>query len=107
MIAAREAGGCIHSLLNHGPFTACGHYERMEIDLESVGDAVIVDLCRQTAGTDERVAVETLPVGDRTQFVRGPARLFPAAAADIQAQLRRAGGETALESTHHRSGYAG
>src|SRR5450755_2330786 len=87
MVTASESRCAVHSLLDHGPITVRRDNECVQVDLKSVGDAVIVDLCRQAAGAYQLFAIQTLPVGDHPQFVGRLPRLFAPAAAHEQAEF--------------------
>ena len=74
----------------------------MQIDLEAVGDRVVVDARGQAAGADQRFAVEAAPLGHGAQFVGRVARVPPAAAADVQTEFVGPRIEAALERPQHR-----
>ena len=66
--------------------------ERVQIDLEAVGDGVVVDARGQAAGAHQRLAVEAAPFGNGAQLVGRVAGVPAASAADVDAKLvRRAG----------------
>ena len=73
MIAARQAHPFVHPLLHDRPLALRRHDERMQVDLEAVGDRVVVDARRQPAGAHERLAVDARPIGDAAELVRRPA----------------------------------
>ena len=58
VIAARQPAAFVHPLLHDRPFAICGDDERVQVDLEAVGDRIVVDACGEAAGADQRVAVE-------------------------------------------------
>ena len=68
----------VHSLLHDRPIAFGREDERVQIDLKTVGDSVVVYAGGQAADPDQRVAVETVSIGERTQFVRSVARVFAA-----------------------------
>lgn len=57
VISPGKAGLLIHPLLHHRPFAVRREHERMQVDLESVGDAVVIDLRGEPAGSDQFVAI--------------------------------------------------
>ena len=77
-------------------------HEAVQVDLEAVGDGVVVDARREPAGAHQRVAVEADAIGDRAQLVRRVARLLAAPAADVDAELVRPRVQAALQRAHHR-----
>ena len=89
VIAAGEPARFVHSLLHDRPLAVGRQDERVQIDLEAVGDGVVVDARGQSAGADQRIAVEAGAMRDVAQLVRRLARLPPAAAADVDAELVR------------------
>ena len=68
VISARRALLSVESLLDHGPLAGDCEHERVQIDLEAVGNGVVVDAGRQTAGADEGVAVETQAIRKHAQL---------------------------------------
>jgi hypothetical protein len=72
VIAARQAHAFVHPLLHDGPLALTRYDERMQVDLEAVGDRVVVDARRQPARAHERLAVDTRTIGDAAEFVGGP-----------------------------------
>ena len=69
VIAAGQAARLVHALLHDRPLAVGGHHERVQVDLEAVGDGVVVDARGQAAGADQRVAVEAGATGDVAQLV--------------------------------------
>jgi hypothetical protein len=107
VVAAGHATARVQPLLDDGPLALNGDHERVQVNLEAVGDGVVVDSRRQPAGANQRVAVQAAAVGDHEQFVRRGARVAAAAAADVDAQLVRPRRQAALERAHDRSGDSG
>jgi hypothetical protein len=107
VVAPRHAARRVHPLLHHGPTAVAAHHEGVEVDLESIGDRVVVDARREAAGADERAAVKPFPLRHRQQFVRRAPGMPPAAAADVNAEFAGARVEPAFERSHYRSGDAG
>jgi hypothetical protein len=87
MIAPRCTALIVEPLLHYRPFTIARDYEAVQINLESVRDGVVVDAGRQPAGTHERVAIKTVAIRKRAQFVWGIARVAAAAPTDIQPEF--------------------
>ena len=79
----------------------------VQVNLEAVGDGVVVDAGGQPARLDQRVAVEPRAIGQRSKLARCLARLTSAAAADVNAQLGRPRIESALERAHDGRGDSG
>ena len=69
VIAPGQAAGLVHSLLDDRPLAVRGQNERVQIDLKAVGDRVVVDARRQSAGPDERVTVEACALRDLAELV--------------------------------------
>ena len=74
VVSAGQTARLVHSLLDDGPFAVSGENESVEINLEAVGDRVVVDARRQTARANERLAVEASPLRDCAQFSRACSR---------------------------------
>ena len=107
VIAAGQPARFVHALLHHRPFARRGDDERVQVDLKSVGDGVVVDagvrrLVRTSsspsrprrsarARSSSGVLRECLPRPPQTYMPNSPAR-------GIQSPLQRA---------QHRSGDAG
>ena len=106
VIAARETRLLIHPLLDDRPFTSSGQEEAVQIDLKPVSNGVVVHLCRQPAGTNKCVTIQSGPVGNGPELVRRIAGMTSAATADINAQLVRARIQTTLQSAEHGRGDA-
>ena len=83
------------------------HHERVQVNLEAVGDRVVVDARGQPAGAHQRLAVEARASATARSSSGVFARVPAAAAADVEAQLVRARIEPALERAHHRCRDAG
>ena len=58
VVAAGQAARVVHPLLHDGPVAIRGDDERVQVDLEAVGNGVVVDPRREPAGPHQRVAVE-------------------------------------------------
>ena len=57
VVASGEPAFLVHALLNDGPFTGLINDEGMQVELEAIGDGVVVDPGGETAGTGKVVAV--------------------------------------------------
>ena len=88
MIAPREPGGVVDALLDDRPLALGGDHERVQVDLESVGDGVVVDPGGEPAGADQRVAIEPGALGDVAQLVGRAEGMTAPAAADVDARAR-------------------
>ena len=64
MVTAGKTALLIHALLHDRPFSFGSNDERMEIDLETVGDGVVIDSGGEAAGSHQRLAVEAAPFGN-------------------------------------------
>ena len=100
VVAAGGAGGVVHALLDHDPLAVVGEDEGVEVEGEAVLDGGAVDLGDEAAGAGERVAVEAGALGDGEELGGGLARVAAAAAADVEAELGREGGEAAFQGAH-------
>src|SRR5437867_6652541 len=87
VIAPGQTAGIVQPLLNNGPLTFRRDDERMEIDLKTIGDGVVVDAGREPACANQRFAVESTAIGKSTQFLRSISRMPPSAATNIDAKL--------------------
>src|ERR671924_2145728 len=58
VVTARHSAPVVQTLLHDGPLAVRGHDEAMEVNLESVGDRVVVDPRREPAGANQRFAIE-------------------------------------------------
>ena len=104
MITSRETALIVQTLLHHGPFALGGNDKGMEIDLEAVGNRVVVDSRCQPACPDQRLTVETTPLRNRSQFVRSITRVPAASTANINAEFIGTAMQSSLQGTHHRGG---
>ena len=107
VVPPRQAARLVHALLHHGPLARRIHHERMQVDLEPIGDGVVVHLRREPAGADQRFPIQAPALGYHAQFLGRVARVPAAPAADIEPQLVRARVEPALQRPHHGGGDAG
>jgi len=103
MVASGPFVDLIHARLDHGPIPVRTENKGVQINLESVGNRIVVDACGETAGSNERLPVQVPFLGDGAQFIRRLARVLPPAAANVKAQLIRTGGKASFQSTHYRS----
>ena len=107
VIAAGESGGVVHALLHDGPFAGVGEDEIVEVELESVGDGVVVDLGGEATGASEFVAIESGAGGDVAEFVGSATRVATTSAANVKAEFVGARIESAFERAHDAGGDAG
>ncbi len=96
MIAARQASRFVHPLLHHGPIACRGDDEGVQVDLESIGDGVIVHARREPAGADQFLTIQAVAVRHRAELIGSAPGMTPASAANIEAQLTRARIDAAL-----------
>src|SRR6185312_12896765 len=87
VIAPRLALVAVHALLHDRPFAVVGDEEAVEIEVEAVLYAGAVDLGDKAAGADQTGGIKALTFAEPAEFVRGLARVLPAAAADMQAEF--------------------
>ena len=57
MIATRQASFFVHALLDDRPFALGGDHETVEVELEAVGDGIVVDFRGELAGAYESGSV--------------------------------------------------
>src|SRR5690348_13325397 len=107
VIAARQSGGFIHSLLYYGPFPGLAYNKRVEINLESVDDSVIVDPGCEPAGSDQRLAIDAAPFGKGPKLIRSAARLLASSSANINSQFMCTRIQPTFQRSHHRRCDAG
>ena len=73
--------------MDNGPLAFIGQNESVKINLEAVGNGVVVDARRQPAGANEFFAVESPPLRDRAQLIGRIPGMLSAAAANIDAEF--------------------
>src|SRR6185312_10623348 len=78
--------------------------KRVQVELKAVGDCIVVDLRGELARSCKFLAIQVCTLRHGTQFIWCPARMAAAAATDMNTQLMRSWIESALESSHDRSG---
>jgi hypothetical protein len=66
VIPPRKTARVIHALLHDRPLALSSDYKIVQINLEAVGDGIVIDSCRKPAGADQRLAVEALAFGNRS-----------------------------------------
>src|SRR5438034_6634484 len=86
MIAARHSACLVHSLLHDSPLAVGREDKRMQINLKSIGDRVVVDSCRETAGSNQRFTIKAAPIGDGAEFIRRVSRMLATPAAEVNAK---------------------
>src|SRR6185437_14459402 len=94
----------IHPLLHNRPLARAADDERMQIKLEAIGDSVVVDLRRQSAGTGERFPVETGIRGEAAELIWRAARMTAATSTDEQAEVAEASVKASLQRSHDGCG---
>jgi len=77
MVAAGKARGVVEALLDDRPFAIGGDDEGVEVDLEAVGEAVVVDLGGEATGADQGFGVEATGFGDGAEFLKEDGGLPP------------------------------
>jgi len=107
VIAPRETVGLVHALLDDSPFAGFVDDKGVEIELESVGNGVVVNAGGEAACAGQIVAVEAGVRGEVDEFVGGTAGVASATSADGKAEFGEAGVQAALEGTQDGGGDAG
>ena len=102
MVAARQPLRLVHPLLHHHPVARLRDDEGVQVNLKPVRDRVVVYPRGQPAGPNELGTVDARPVGDGSELIGRAARLLPASAADVQAELGGTRIQAALEGAHDR-----
>src|SRR5262245_32857099 len=102
VIPPRHPTLLVEALLNDGPLSASGQNETVQINLETVGDGVVVDTRSQTARSDQRPAVQSASIGDCQKLLRSVARKPAAATANEDAEFIRTWRQTALKRANDR-----
>ncbi len=107
VIAACLPAGIVHALLHHHPFSVVGDDETVQIEVEPVLHGGTIHFRHQPAGTGQRIAIEPGALADRHQLARCLARLLPAPAADMNAELMRHRRQPAFQGADDAGGNAG
>ena len=107
VIAPRLPGIAVHALLHHGPLAVVGHDEAVQVKIEAVLHGGAVHLGDEPARACERRAVDAGALADRDQLLRRLARMPPAPAAHMDAELGLQRREAALERAEHARRDAG
>ena len=102
MITPGLAVVAVHALLDHDPVSVIGDDEAMEIEIKPVLDRRAVDLGDKPARPGKCRAVETDPITNRDELMRGLARVIAPSAADMDAELSGQGCQAALQRTDAR-----
>src|SRR6185312_6322393 len=97
----------VHALLDNGPLAGLVDDEGVQVELESVGDGVVVDTGGEAAGAGEVVAVEACARREGAEFVGGAGGVASPSAADGEAEVGEVRVESALEGSHDGGGDAG
>jgi hypothetical protein len=87
MVAPRLLALSVHPLLHDGPMAVVGHDKAVQVELEPVLHRRAIDLCNEPARRGEGGAIEADPGADVAEFMRGPPRMGPAAAAHMNAEF--------------------
>src|SRR5579883_115806 len=107
MVTPRLAPLVAHALLDHDPMAVVGDDEAMQVKLEPVLHRGAVDLGDKPAGRGESGAVEADLFADGRQLLRRFARMFAAAAADMETEFAGKRLKPAFERAEHAGGDAG
>ena len=99
VIASRETRAIVEALLHDGPLAIRRDDERMQINLEPIGDAIVIDLGSETAGTDQGIAIQALAFRYGAQFSGCVARMPSASTANVQPEFRGTRIESPFERT--------
>src|SRR6188474_1585814 len=54
----------IQTLLDNGPLARRSDHETMEVNLEAIGNRIVIDASGKPAGPDQLIAVETATIGN-------------------------------------------
>src|SRR6185503_6317730 len=104
VIAARQSGGVVHSLLYNRPFAAAADNKGMQVKLETVRDGIVVNPCGQAAVASQFLAVEAGTFSHRSKLIRRFAGVPASPAADVNSEFVCPRIETTLKRAHHRRG---
>ena len=107
VITAREFRACVHALLNNGPVSRISHDEGVQIELKSVSDGVVINFCREAAGPNQRIAIESFSIGECNEFAGRFAGLFAAPAANVNAEFVGARIQATFQRAKYGRGDAG
>lgn len=99
--------GLIHALLYHGPLAGLVNDKRMQVELKSIGDGVVVYASGEAADAGEGVSVKTGNACEGAEFVGSALRMAAAASADGKAEVGETGIQSVFECSHDRRCYAG
>ncbi len=103
VIAASEARGGIHALLDHSPLARTGDDEGMEIELEAVRDGVVIDARSQAAGASQILSVEASGIAEREKFDGSFCGVLAATAAKGETEFGGARIQATFEGTENGS----
>lgn len=107
VVAARLFPVAVHALLHDGPFAVIGDEEAVQIQIKTVLHGGAVHLGDQAAGARQLRAIKTDALAEQAQFIRRPARVLSAAAADMDTEFARKRLQAALQRADHAGGDAG
>ena len=69
MITARHSAPIVQSLLDDGPFARRSYDEIVQVNLETVGDRIVVDARGQSARSDQAFTIEAASARDARSSV--------------------------------------
>jgi len=92
----------VHTLLHHRPVALRRNQKRVQIELKSIADSIVIHLRGQPAHARERRAIRAGRIPERHQFFRSLPRLPPAPAANIKAKFAGLRIHAALQRAQHR-----
>src|SRR5207237_2558757 len=101
MISACHARGIVHALLHYRPFAALAEDECVQIELESIGNGIVIHAGCQAADAHQSIAIQAGSACDGAQFLGSLARMPAASTADINAELVRARVHAALQCSEY------
>jgi hypothetical protein len=106
MIAAGLPPLTIHPLLHDRPLSVVGHNEAMQIKVESILNGCAINFGDQSAGPRQACAVDPDALAYREQLLRRLSGVFPASAANVNAEFTLNGSQSPLQRTNHARGYS-
>ena len=70
VISPSHSASIVQTLLHNSPLAVRRHDEIVEVNLESVGDRIVVDTRSKSTRADKRFTIEAAILGNRSQFLR-------------------------------------
>ncbi len=101
VIAPRQTALLVHALLHHRPFARLRDHKRVQVELKSIADRIIVHTRGKPARASEFLTMQAGSLGKIPQLIRRTNRMTSSAATNRSSQIAESRIQSTLQRAHH------